>query len=268
MTGVARPRGPLPARVYWTRRLLLVAVAFALVFGLAHLLGGSTSGGNGSAPRPVDAEATQTTSTTDAPATVVGSPSASATQDGPTASAAATGPATGAATGAATSTALAQPTGRCTNSDILAVPTVSSPAYAGKPVALTLSLTTKQSPACDWTVGPGSLVVKVTSGTDRIWSSQDCVDAVPQRDVVVRKDHPVTVTVVWNDHRSDAQCSSDTPWVGLGDYHVVAAAFGSDPTDRQFVLVPLPVATKTVTETPKPRHPSASPSDGATSTAR
>src|SRR5437764_9106183 len=52
MTGVARPRGPLPARVYWTRRLLLVAVAFALVFGLAHLLGGSTSGGNGSAPRP------------------------------------------------------------------------------------------------------------------------------------------------------------------------------------------------------------------------
>ncbi|MDX6301400.1 MAG: hypothetical protein QOF53_2614 [Nocardioidaceae bacterium] len=260
MTGVARPRGPLPARVYWTRRLLLVAVAFALVFGIAHLLGGSTSGGNGSAPRPVDAEATQTTPTTSGPATVAGSPSVTPSEDSPTG--------TESPIATATSTALAQPTGRCANSDILAVPTVATPAYAGKPVALTLSLTTKQSPACNWTVGPGSLVVKVTSGTDRIWSSQDCVDAVPQRDVVVRKDHPVTVTVVWNDHRSDAECTTDTPWVGLGDYHVVAAAFGSDPTDRQFVLVPLPVATKTVTETPKPRHPSASPSAGATSTAR
>ena len=55
MTTVTRPRGPLPARVYWTRRLLLVVVAFALVFGIAHLLG---SGGSGSpSAQPVGADA-------------------------------------------------------------------------------------------------------------------------------------------------------------------------------------------------------------------
>ena len=259
MTAVARPRGPLPARVYWTRRLLLVGVALALVFGVAHLLGGTTSGTTGGAngaPRPVGAQAATTTS---APALVPASPSATPAE------ASAASPV---ATGSATSTALAQPTGRCVNSDILAVPTVPSPAYAGQPVALDLSLTTKQSPACNWTVGPDSLVVKVTSGTDRIWSTQDCADAVPRRDVVVRRDHPVTVTVVWNAHRSDADCTSDTPWVDLGYYHVVAAAFGSDPTDRQFVLVPLPVATKTVTEPPKPRHTGGSPTATATPTGR
>jgi hypothetical protein len=244
--------------VYWTRRLLLVAVAFALVFGVAHLLGGTTggttAGANGPAPRPVGAQAATTTS---APALAPASPSMSPAE---------TSPASPAATGSATSTALAQPTGRCANSDILAVPTVSSPAYAGKPVALDLSLTTKQSPACDWTVGPDSLVVKVTSGTDRIWSTQDCVDAVARRDVVVRRDHPVTVTVVWNAHRSDADCTPDTPWADLGYYHVVAAAFGSDPTDRQFALVPPPVATKTVTEPPRPRHTGGSPT--ATPTGR
>lgn len=246
MTAVRRPRGPLPARVYWTRRLLLVVLTFALVFGVAHLLGGTTGGGNGPTQRPVGAEAATTTS---APAPVLAAPSTSPSVSpytGPTGS------------GSGSSTALAQPVGRCANSDVVAVPTVASRAYAKRGLALTLSLTTRQSPACDWTVGPGSLVVKVTSGIDRIWSTQDCPDAVPHRDVVVRQDHPVTVAVVWDLHRSVPGCAPGTPWADRGTYHVVAAAFGSDPTDRQFVLVPPPVATHTVTATPTPQHTSGS----------
>ena len=34
------PRGPLPARVYWVRRTLVLIVALALVFGIGKLLTG------------------------------------------------------------------------------------------------------------------------------------------------------------------------------------------------------------------------------------
>ena len=34
------PRGPLPARVYWVRRTLVLVVALALVFGIGKLLTG------------------------------------------------------------------------------------------------------------------------------------------------------------------------------------------------------------------------------------
>ena len=53
LTSVARmpamTRGPLPSRVYWTRRLLLLASAFALVFGFAHWLGSGSDGSGGTA---------------------------------------------------------------------------------------------------------------------------------------------------------------------------------------------------------------------------
>jgi hypothetical protein len=263
---VVRPRGPLPARVYWTRRLLVIAVAFALVFGVAHLLGGGGGAAKGPSTRPVGAEPSSVTS---APAAVLASPSSSPSPTSPTSPAA--GPTDTATTGRGatttpTTTALAEPAGRCTNSDIVAVPSVRSPAYAGRPVVVDTTLTTKQSPACDWTVSAGSLVVKVTSGTDRIWSTQDCVGAVPRQSVVVRKDHPVSVAVVWDGQRSDAECTRTTPWAETGYYHAVAAAFGSDPVDRQFQLVPPPV--RTVTATPTPEHGSGDPTAGASPTRR
>jgi hypothetical protein len=64
MTTVTRPRGPLPPRVYWTRRLLVVAVAFALVFGIARLLGSDGSGGPTAQPVGADASTSAPTSST------------------------------------------------------------------------------------------------------------------------------------------------------------------------------------------------------------
>jgi hypothetical protein len=73
---------------------------------------------------------------------------------------------------------------------------------------------------------------------------------VPKQAVVVRKDHPATVRVAWNGQRSDDACTRSTSWAEPGTYHVVAAAFGSDPTDEQFQLLIPPAPT--VTKTPKP----------------
>lgn len=242
MTTVARPRGPLPARVYWTRRLLLVAVAFALIFGIARLLGSGGSGGP--TARPVGADA----STSAPSSSIVQTPRAPTSRT--------TGSKTGSkagrtATPTPTPTPLAVPTGPCIGSDVVATPSVKGPAYAGRSVGFTMHLTTKVSPACTWEVSAKSLVVKVTSGSDRIWSTQECAAAVPKRSVVVRKDHPVAVAMVWNGQRSDADCTRTTPWAEAGFYHVIAASFGADPVDQQFQLQsPVP---RTITATPTPR---------------
>ncbi len=248
MTTVTRPRGPLPARVYWTRRLLLVVVAFALVFGLARLLGSGGSGGPSA--RPVGA----TPSSTDARATTP----AATPQATPTA-----GPGKVGKKAKATPTPLASPSGTCSDSDVVATPSVKGTAYAGQSVVFTMTLATRVSEACTWDVSSQTLAVKVTSGTDRIWSTQECSGAVPKQSVVVRRDHPTTVAVGWNGQRSDTDCSRSTAWAEPGYYHVVAASFGADPIDVQFELKsPVP---RTITATPTPSEKPSSKASGTSS---
>ncbi|NUS49769.1 MAG: hypothetical protein HOQ22_01855, partial [Nocardioidaceae bacterium] len=161
-------------------------------------------------------------------------------------------------------TVLASPEGTCTVSDVSAEPTVKGNAYAGQRVVFAVELTSRISPACTLTIGPSTLVLRLTSGSDRIWSTQDCRASVPTRKVVVRRDVPATVPVTWNGQRSDPGCTHSTSWAEPGYYHATAAVLGADPADRQFELrtPPRPVVTKS----PKPNKPtpkgkpSASPS--------
>jgi hypothetical protein len=252
MSTVTRPRGPLPPRVYWTRRLVLLVVVLLVVFGAARLVGG---GPGGTDPSVRQVGATATSSSTPTPTTTPATtPTASATAaPGATVTVTAgAGPTVGGKhAGTAAAAPLAQPTGACPASDIVVTPSVKGTAYAGRPVVFGLSLSTRTSPACTWTVSPGSVVVKVTSGVNRIWSTQQCRGAVPKESVVVRKDHPTTVPVAWNGQLSDVDCSRSTKWAEPGLYRVVAAAFGSDPAEEQFQLLTPP--RPTVTKTPKPK---------------
>jgi len=237
MSSVTRPRGPLPARVYWTRRVLLAVVALGLVVGIEHLLGGG-SGANGPSARPVGADVSAS------PSSRPTTPQASPTKH--------------ARTGSPTPTPLAVPTGSCPDSDVVVTPAVHGIPYAGRPVIFDLQLTTSQSPACTWTVSKRTLVVRLTSGTDRIWSTQDCPDAISPQQVVVRRDVPTAISVKWRGQRSDGTCSDTNPWALPGYYHVTAAAIGAEPDEQQFKLL-APVAP---TITPSP-SPSPSPSGSA-----
>lgn len=226
--------------MYWVRRTLVLVVALALVFGIAQLLGGPGDPAADSA-RVVGAD----------PAPSDGVPSASTADADPEAELDRGGNRGGTKRKPKkTKTPLAQPTGPCVSSDVVVKPKLRETARAGSLVHFRLKLTTLESAACTWTVSPESLVVKVTSGEDRIWSSQDCPDAVPQADVVVRKDVPAKVDMGWRGQRSDSTCSRQPAWALPGFYHVEAAAFGAEPTDVQFELEP-PVAP-TRTAKPKP----------------
>lgn len=231
---VTRPRGPLPARVYWTRRLLVLALVCALVFGVGRLLGGTPDEAAAPAAQPasgvVSAVTPSAVSTADARPGAVARPREKRTKP-----------------------PLAMPTGPCQDSDVRVVPSLVQSAYAGEDVRLTLRLSTFESPACNWEVSADTVAVKLTSGSDRIWSSQQCPSAVPTEPVVLRETKVTLVDVIWSGRRSDSDCSRTTQWAQPGYYHVAAAALGSEPESEQFRLQsPAPI-TITPTPTPEPK---------------
>ena len=147
---------------------------------------------------------------------------------------------------------LAEPSGPCTDSDVVVTASAEG-ARAGGDVVITLNVTTKVSEACTFDVSPESVVLRLTSGTDRIWTSQQCRSAIPTVTVVARKTVPGTATVTWHGHRSNDACNRTAPWALPGYYHATAAALGSDPTDVQFLLAP--PETRTITPKPKIKKP-------------
>jgi hypothetical protein len=232
-------RGPLPARVYWFRRLLVLGTAFALVFGIGRLLVGGSDASSGEDTAAQVAADTAPTST--APTSPAATPTKHRTR-----------------TPKPTPT-LAAPEGECDGSDIAVTPKVTH-AVAGRDVLVVLQLRTLQSEACTWRTGADALTVNITSGKDAIWSSRQCPRAVPVRDVVVRKAVTTNLGIMWREaKRSGEECIRATDWAMPGWYHVTAAALGGEPSDLQFELTRPTAGTVTQTATPK-QSPSGKPS--------
>ena len=244
----ALTRGPLPARVYWTRRLVVAAVAVAVVAAgvrVAGLFAGD--------PEPPARAATASGPTTTGPREVPYLPppvtESSAPRDdrrhdkdkrpGPV---------------------LAAPEGPCDSSDIAVTPTAGR-TVAGSPVRFVLELRTISSPACTWEVSPESLTVKITSGKDEIWASRQCPRAIPTREVVVRDNVTTELELVWSARRSDEECTRLTEWALPGWYHLNAAALAGEPSDFQFELAAPEPEVVTQTVEPDPKQDGRRPSD-------
>jgi hypothetical protein len=234
MATTVRPRGPLPARVYWTRRLVVLGIPLLLVVVLARVLGGSSDATDDSSGTATQAGAT--VETTPAPTS------------GPTSQVA---PGTGkkgtkgkkrkkrdqvVQETVPPEPVLAEPSGPCEPSDIVATPAIASAAGGGD-IPITINLRTVVTEACTWQASAETMTVTITSGSDDIWSSRECPASIPAQDVVVRQAVDAPVVVTWSARRSDEECSKLTDWARVGFYHVQAAALGGAGTDVQFELV-------------------------------
>jgi hypothetical protein len=238
MSGLTR--GPLPGRVYWTRRVMVLGTAVLLVFGIARVLGaGSDASSEPEAreqARPVAAAPTTTFTLPASPtATESGSRRVEKKKE---------------------ALPLAEPEGTCADEDVAVTPTVDHP-VAGRDVRIVLELRTIVSEACTWEVSPDSLTLKITSGSDEIWTSRHCPRAVPHEEVTLRREDSTRVEVIWDEaKRSDEECSQQTKWALPGWYHVAAAALAGEPSDLQFELErpEREHVTKTVEPKPRERH--------------
>lgn len=238
-------RGPLPAEVYWRRRLVVLTVALLLVVGIAKVLGGGSDGSSGQVTGAAASTETSADPTTTGPSV----PEATG-KEGRKARKAAEAQATATAPPPPPPTpTLLEPVGECADEDIQVVPSVGA-AQASVPVLITLTLRTLTNPACTWRMSPESLAVKITSGRDLIFTTTDCPSLVPPTDIVVRRDADAVATLTWKPRRSDDECSRHTQWAQPGFYHVSVAALGGEPSSVQFELGAAPAPAPPPTPTP------------------
>lgn len=239
MSALTRPSGPLPARVYWIRRGIVLLLALLLVFLFAKVLGG---GSDGKADPDAQAEA------------------ASGEVSGTEEDAAESADEAGGTKGKAGKAPLAEPDGECDPAEVTITPLIKKVANDGK-IDFKVAVTGSR-PACSWTFSRETVALKIISGRDEVWSSQQCQGMLPAKDLVVRSGVHSKVSLTWDGRRSDAGCTRRRGWAQPGYYHAIIAAMGGEPTDVQFRVTGPPTEVVTVTPKPKPaRKPAAKPAE-------
>ena len=110
-------------------------------------------------------------------------------------------------------------------------------AKAGKSVGFELKLINGGGAPCHLEVGGDNYELKIYSGTDRIWSSNDCRKTEPSIDQVVAPEKSVLWTMEWNGKRSrkDAECKNRPETPRPGYYYATSQYRGADPV--QFLVV-------------------------------
>ncbi|PIE25862.1 MAG: hypothetical protein CSA58_12520 [Micrococcales bacterium] len=201
-----KPVGPLPPWVYWLRRglalFLLLLVVVLLILGIRALL-----------PDSGDAA---TSSATGTPAPT------------PTGKPVATDAETRKAT--ETSTATASKSGEvamCTQAQIEVVATTDKDSYtAGDTAKLGMTITNTSKDPCQMDIGNGPLELRVTSGSDRIWSSDDCQKEAKSdvRTIKPGEDGQMVSSMDWPVTRSAAGCKDVSSPVRPGNYRLIARA--------------------------------------------
>jgi hypothetical protein len=188
-----QPVGPLPAATYWRRRAG-VALAVLLVLWIAALpLGG---GGD-----DVLTSGTPTAGPTAAP---TAEPSADPTAD-PT---------------AAPSDA---PPAPCPDDALEVTTTTDAESYpVGGTARLEVVVRNTGTVQCSRAVGQGAVELVVTSGDDRIWSSDDCAPGGDEGVVVLDPGATETARASWSTVRSAPECPPDQPQAQAGTYRVGA----------------------------------------------
>ena len=174
-----QPVGPLPASTYWRRRALLLVGLLVLVLVVAKACGGDGGAQTLSAASPTP------------------SPSVS--------------PATSTTPAAVPSKAAASPAAlqTCRNTVLQVTAESDAEAYpsGGKP-RFTLTIRNIGSVACRRALGPGAVELRVFSGEDRIWSSDDCNESKEQGVLTLPAGAARATTVQWSGKRTRPGCQT------------------------------------------------------------
>lgn len=184
------PRGPLPPAVYWRRRLITLG-ALLVVLALVLRACGSDGGNGVLAPSPSGSPTPTATATT--------RPTASATSAGPSAQ-----------------------VGPCPDTAVVVSARADAQTYsaARRPI-LTIGVANKGTVPCTRDVGQGAREIRVTSGNERIWSSDDCSPGGGSQTVTLLPGAaPVTFNVTWSRRRSAPGCPAGAEMAAAGTYRV------------------------------------------------
>lgn len=199
-----QPVGPEPASTYWVRRAVLAAVVLVVLWGLIALL---TGGGDDTLDTAADGERPSASPSpseepTDEPTEdPSGSPSAEPSESAsPSPSAEARS---------------------CADADLQLTAKADKQVYKlGESPVLVLTVRNASDTACLRDLGQGASELVVTSGPDRIWSSDDCSPGGPPGPRVLDPGQEDVQRLTWGATRSRPGCEGDKAAVAPGTYVV------------------------------------------------
>jgi hypothetical protein len=221
--------------VYWVRRLLVLGLAVALVWGTTSLFGGNGDDARQAAAEQGDAAGETTTTPTTPPPTTADTGGGKGQNAGPR-------PRPGGATRPQVVPAtLPSADGGCLAADVTVTPSVPGTARSGTDVALALSVGTTGATVCRLELSPQVLAVKVSTGGQQVWDTVQCPGAVPERTAVLRPGWTTAVTITWPGVYGDKGCTGTTKGAPPGAYALEAAVYKGEPGRTDFELMP-PVA--------------------------
>ena len=266
MSPLLRPVGPLPAAVYWVRRLALVipvvllcwlAVAWMLPDSPRADEGDRTAGtakdgrsaGSGagspeastsplpSIPPPTGpastpagtaganaSPGTTVPGTTSSPGTTV-SPGATSSPD-----------AVGVSPAATQRQESRRPAPCATDRLSVTVAPAATSVPAADPLEMAVEVRTTGVEPCRLAIGPSSVRVHVTSGSDLIWDTAHCPAVVSRSTLTLAPGKPHGLSVTWPGVRSREGCPSGQPEARAGYYGVEATVGGASSTRVRFQL--------------------------------
>jgi len=205
MGSLLQPVGTQPAWVYWARRASVV-IALVVVVMVGFWLFRPTD-------NPVQAVPAPTVTTPSQPTTPAGTPSA-------------------------TESATPTPSGplACdqTNTGLALAGYQKVKQDAKQPFKL--ALTNTGGAACVLDLTPSNFSLTVLSGTDRIWSTDDCAKWVPAKKQTLKPQKAYEFGIEWGVVRSGAGCKEAKALLDKGTY-VANAVFVDSVKARQIFLV-------------------------------
>lgn len=253
------PVGPEPEQTYWRRRLAVIVAAVLLVaLVIALIVGGTSTGSAVSAapsPSPVTVPPPAILTPTPVPSPSV-TPSATASESGlasvsPTASGSPSASASSSASAASSAsknskgaksarTPSAKPTKAapvtCSPKSLRATLTGKQKLKPKQAATFALSLINGSDATCIVRVDPASFELKIYSGTDRIWSSNDCSTAVKTRSTTLKAEDAVRWSMRWDGRRSRKDCKNRPEIPRAGTYFATAQLQGAKPVQLRMIL--------------------------------
>ncbi len=207
------PVGPLAAGTYWRRRALIGGVLLLVLVLFRACTGGGPTGKDAVAVAHPTAVPTPSRTPAAVPTPRL------------TPAVTATGPATptAAASPGGTGTPSVGPVASCLDSALVLIASADAPSYAsGATPLLRLTIRNGGRVACRRNVGSRAIELRILSGSDRIWSSDDCANGGSLDPVLLQPGETRSTSVVWSGRRSQPGCAPNTAPAQPGTYLVFA----------------------------------------------
>lgn len=231
------PAGPLPASIYWRRRIVILGVVLAVVAGTVW----ACTRNSGAEQKPAGAVST--------PSDL---PTVPADTSTPSASTTATPSASGSASGSATTTPSASDSksgeaspkaskkdGKtlCAADDLRVSVRTDQKFYSPKEnPKITVIIVNIRKSTCYVDLGTANASMTIISGKDRVWSNTDCTDRPKEKLRKFASGDVYTSSNTWKRNRSAKGCP-DTDNAAKPGYYVIAAEVGKAKPDERPVFV-------------------------------